>query len=129
MRKANVYFTFPGKYGHKESLLHLFVRCKLEGAAGLLLQTSKGKEAVLQQKDYRGRTPAEIARKKGIKKFAEMVDTAIVSILISKITQCQTEPHWNSVMGKQSSKLSLYIQSYHVKPHTITVLISITSYD
>ena len=55
------------------------MRCKLEGAAGLLLQSTKGKEALLQQKDYKGRTPADIARKKGNKKIAEMVDAAIVS--------------------------------------------------
>lgn len=56
------------------------MRCKLDGAASLLLEKTKGKNNILQQQDYRGRTPAEIARKKGSKRVAEMVDEAIVSI-------------------------------------------------
>ena len=36
----------------------------------------------LQQRDYRGRTPAEIARKKGSKRIAEMLERAIVSIIL-----------------------------------------------
>lgn len=56
------------------------MRCKLDGAASLLLEKTKGKSTILQQQDYRGRTPAEIARKKGSKRIAEMVDEAIVSI-------------------------------------------------
>lgn len=74
---------YVGKYGSNESLLHLFVRCKLDGAASLLLEKNKGKNTILQQQDYRGRTPAEIARKKGSKRIAEMVDEAIVSIQTS----------------------------------------------
>ena len=73
---------YTGKYGPRESLLHLLIRCKLEGAVGILLQDTRGKDTILQQKDYKGRSPAEIARKKGSKKAAKMVATAIVSISV-----------------------------------------------
>jgi hypothetical protein len=66
-----------GKFGPDESLLHLFVRCKLDGAASILLENVKGKEAILQQRDYKGKTPAELARMKGSKRIAELVDAAI----------------------------------------------------
>ena len=69
-----------GKYGPDESLLHLFVRCKLDGATSILLENIKGKEAVLQQRDYKGKTPSDIARTKGSKRIAEMMDAAIVSL-------------------------------------------------
>ena len=71
--------SIAGKYGPKESLLHLFVRCKLEGATGMLLENLRGKETMLRQRDYRGRTPAEIAYKKGSKRIVEMLNEAIVS--------------------------------------------------
>ena len=71
-----------GKYGPSESLLHLLVRCKLEGAVAILLESTKGKEEILQQKDYKGRAPAEIARKKGCKKAAKMLTAAIVSFTL-----------------------------------------------
>ena len=75
--------TGTGKYGPSESLLHLLVRCKLDGAVGMLLQhRNRGsKEAILQQRDYKGRTPSEIARKKGSKRMAEMLAMANVSFL------------------------------------------------
>ena len=58
------------------------MRCKLNGAASILLENSRGKETILQQQDYRGRTPAEIARKKGNKRIAEMLDAAIVRLSV-----------------------------------------------
>jgi hypothetical protein len=69
--KWNLSSIVFGKYGSEESLLHLLVRRKLEGAVDILLQNAKGKEMVLQQRDYKGRTPAGIARKKGSKRMAE----------------------------------------------------------
>ena len=56
------------------------MRCKLDGAASILLENVKGKEAILQQRDYKGKTPAELARMKGSKRIAELVDAAIVSL-------------------------------------------------
>ena len=56
------------------------MRCKLDGAANILLENIKGKEGVLQQRDYKGKTPSDIARTKGSKRLAEMMDAALVSL-------------------------------------------------
>lgn len=74
-----VWYVSLGKYGQDESLLHLCVRQKLEGAASYLLQNIRGREVFLQQRDHKGKTPSEIARKKGEKRIADMLDKAVVS--------------------------------------------------
>ncbi|CAI8010617.1 hypothetical protein GBAR_LOCUS6972 [Geodia barretti] len=98
-----------GKYGASESLLHLLVRCKLEGAVGVLLQhRNRGsKEAILQQRDYKGRTPSEIARKKGSKRTAEMLAMASVNstegnertVKITKLMKCKSLDHKLNLIG------------------------------
>ena len=105
--------TGTGKYGASESLLHLLVRCKLEGAVGVLLQhRNRGsKGAILQQRDYKGRTPSEIARKKGSKRTAEMLAMASVSFLLGV---------WIVIQVPASSmKLTPNIDKGH--PHTFLI--------
>lgn len=76
-----LWYVSLGKYGQDESLLHLCIRQKLEGAASYLLQNVKGRETFLQQKDYKGKTPTDIARKQSEKRIVDMLERAIVSCI------------------------------------------------
>ena len=89
-----MWYVSPGKYGQDESLLHLCIRQKLEGAASYLLQNVKGRETFLQQSDYKGKTPAEIARKNGEKRIATMVEKAIVSCITDRVNLTEVNYLW-----------------------------------
>ena len=72
-----------GLYGPNENLLHFCMRHKLDGMANALLQ-SKHVEArlpLLHSKGHDGRTPAEIAKKNGMKRVCDQIDKLLVSYM------------------------------------------------
>ena len=70
-----------GPYGLEENLLHFCMRRKLDGMAELLLQPKliEGKVRVLQQKSHDSKTPADIARKNGMKRICDQMELMAVS--------------------------------------------------
>lgn len=64
----------------EENLLHFCMRRKLDGMAELLLQPRliNGKEQLLRQKGHDSKTPADIARKNGMKRICDQMEMMAV---------------------------------------------------
>ncbi len=69
-----------GSYGAEENLLHFCIRRRLSGMAEFLLQPKQisGRAHLLQSRAHDGKTPAELARKSGMKRVHELVERLLV---------------------------------------------------
>ena len=80
-----MYSSHVGLYGPNENLLHFCMRHKLDGMADVLLRSKhmKAKLHLLHSKGHDSKTPAEIAKKNGMKRVCDQIDRLLVSLYVS----------------------------------------------
>ena len=107
-----------GSHGLEENLLHFCMRRKLDGMAELLLQPRliEGKVQVLRQKSHDSKTPADIARKNGMKRICDQMEMMAVRciiriyMLIGTITSCSLFHHYRAKVNTKKVRLPIILQ-------------------